>query len=179
MTPHSTEVEPVIECVKADITEERSDAVVNAANGHLAHGGGVAAAIARAAGPDLRRESAEHPFVEPGQVGVTTGGRLYARFVIHAVGPVWRGGSEGEPALLASAYRCAVLRAAELSCTSLSFPSISTGIFGFPLDLAAPIAIQATAAAQAEHPQVARIRFCLFSDRDLAAYSSALTAARG
>lgn len=165
---------PRIECVRADITAQRTDAIVNAANGHLAHGGGVAAAIARAAGPALERESAAHAFVETGQVGVTTGGRLPARFVIHAVGPVWQGGGSGEQALLQSAYRESVLKAAELGCTSVAFPSISTGIFGFPLELAAPIAIAATAAAQLERPQVALIRFCLFSDRDLAAYTRAL-----
>src|SRR6188472_4586731 len=104
----------MIELVEGDITIQRVDVIVNAANPDLAHGGGVAAAIARAAGADLRRESAEHPRVPVGGAGVTTAGELPARWVVHAVGPVWSGGDDGEPELLASAYSSALGKAIDL-----------------------------------------------------------------
>jgi O-acetyl-ADP-ribose deacetylase (regulator of RNase III) len=164
----------MIELVAGDITEQRVDAIVNAANSELAHGGGVAAAIARAAGPELARESAAHPRVPVGAAGVTTAGELPARWVIHAVGPVWRGGGEGEPELLASAYRSALATATELGARSIAFPSISTGIYGYPIDAAAEIAI-ATLTVEPGAPEA--IRICLFSAADLAAYERARAAA--
>ena len=169
--------QPFIELAQGDITVQNVDAIVNAANGSLNHGGGVAAAIARAAGERLHEESLRHPYIQTGDAGATSGGDLKARFVIHAVGPVWHGGEQRERELLSSAYRNSVAKAAELGCQTVAFPSISTGIFGFPLELAAPVAIGAVQAGQREHPSVKLVRFCLFSDRDLAVYRRALTAA--
>ncbi|MCL4287242.1 MAG: macro domain-containing protein [Thermoleophilia bacterium] len=168
----------MIELVRGDITEQRVDAIVNAANPDLAHGGGVAAAIARAAGPDLARESAAHPPVPVGSAAATTAGDLPARWVIHAVGPVWRGGGEGEPELLASAYRAALATAARLGASSIAFPSISTGIYGYPIEAAAGVAIATLAAFSAEAGAPATIRVCLFSAADLAAYERAIAAGR-
>ncbi len=166
----------VIELVRADITLADTDVIVNAANSHLNHGGGVAAAIARAAGDDLVRESSEHSHVPTGSAGVTSGGLLKARWVVHAVGPVWNGGGNGEVDLLASAYRASLTLAAGLGAESISFPSLSTGIFGFPLDLAATTAIPAVAQGLGEARSISLVRWCLFSDEDLAAYSEALQA---
>jgi O-acetyl-ADP-ribose deacetylase (regulator of RNase III) len=167
----------MIELVQGDITEQRVDAIVNAANSALAHGGGVAAAIARAAGPELTRESAAHPPVEVGTAAVTTAGALPARWVIHAVGPIWRGGGEREPELLDSAYRSALAAAARLGAGSIAFPSISTGIYGYPLESAATVAIAALRAGAGVPGAPETIRLCLFSPGDLAAYERALTAA--
>jgi O-acetyl-ADP-ribose deacetylase (regulator of RNase III) len=165
-----------MEAALADITEQDVDAIVNAANSHLAHGGGVAAAIAGAAGSELERASAEHPEVPVGEAAWTTAGNLKARWVIHAVGPVWSGGGQGEPELLAGAYRSALRVAGELGARSIAFPSISTGIYGFPLHQAAAIAVDAVRDASDDHASVELIRFCLFSDGDLAAYREALNA---
>lgn len=164
----------MVELVKGDITSQQVDVIVNAANPDLAHGGGVAAAIARAAGPDLRRESAEHPRVPVGRVGVTTAGALPARWVVHAVGPVWSGGGSGEPELLASAYRSALAAAIRLGARSIAFPSISTGIFGYPIADAAATAVATLLAGSAEPGAPDLIRICLFSDPDLAVYEDAL-----
>jgi len=169
----------MIELVRADITEQRVDAIVNAANSELAHGGGVAAAIARAAGPELARESAAHPRVTVGAAGVTSAGELPARWVIHAVGPVWRGGGEGEEELLASAYRAALAAATGLGASSIAFPSISTGIYGYPIEAAAGVAITTLVAGAVEPGAPATIRVCLFSAADLAVYERALAAAGG
>lgn len=169
----------MIEIVRGDITGQRVDAIVNAANSGLAHGGGVAAAIARAAGPALERESAAHPPVPVGAAVVTTAGELAARWVIHAVGPVWRGGGEGEEELLASAYRAALAAAAGLGAASIAFPSISTGIYGYPIEGAAALAITTLAAGAAEPGAPATVRMCLFSAADLAVYERALAAAGG
>jgi O-acetyl-ADP-ribose deacetylase (regulator of RNase III) len=167
----------MIELVQGDITRQRVDVIVNAANSHLAHGGGVAAAIALGGGPDLRRESEAHPFVPVGEAAVTTAGALPARWVVHAVGPVWSGGGEGEPELLASAYRSALAMATDLGARSIAFPSISTGIFGFPVERAAAIAIAALIEGEDEPTAPELIRICLFSDSDLAVYEQALAAA--
>lgn len=169
----------MIELVQGDITRQRVDVIVNAANSHLAHGGGVAAAIALGGGPDLRRESEAHAFVPVGEAAVTTAGALPARWVVHAVGPVWSGGDEGEPELLASAYRSALAMATDLGARSIALPSISTGIFGFPVERAAGIAIAALIEGEGEPTAPELIRICLFSDSDLAAYESALAAAGG
>lgn len=169
----------MIELVQGDITQQRVDVIVNAANPNLAHGGGVAAAIALAGGPDLRRESEAHPFVPVGEAAVTTAGALPARWVVHAVGPVWSGGDEGEEELLAAAYRSALGMAIDLGARSIAFPSISTGIFGFPVADAAAIAIAALKEGATEPTAPELIRFCLFSDADLDAYEQALDAAGG
>lgn len=169
----------MVELVKGDVTRQTVDVIVNAANPDLAHGGGVAAAIALAGGPELRRESAEHPRVAVGEAAVTTAGALPARWVVHAVGPVWSGGGDGEPELLARAYRSALARAIDLGARSIAFPAISTGIFGYPVESAARTAIGVLLAGAEEPGAPELIRVCLFSDSDLAAWERALAAAGG
>jgi O-acetyl-ADP-ribose deacetylase len=161
---------------RADITTLDVDAIVNAANMHLAGGGGVDGAIHRAAGPELLREvSALYTGCPTGSAVITGAGKLRARHVIHAVGPRWRDGRHGEPDLLASAYRTAFALASEHGCTSVASPSISTGIYGFPIDLAAPIAIaEAGAALGATGTSLREISFALFSDADLEVFARVL-----
>lgn len=163
----------VLEAVRADITRQDTDAIVNAANSHLSHGAGVAAAIAAAAGPELELESLNHPPIPVGGAGWTTAGDLPSRWVIHAVGPIWSGGSAGEPELLASAYRSAITVAEELGAKSISFPSISTGVFGYPIAAAAEVATGVLVEA-ASRERLELIRLCLFSDSDLATFRDAL-----
>jgi O-acetyl-ADP-ribose deacetylase (regulator of RNase III) len=167
-----------IEVGRADITTEDVEAIVNAANTMLANGGGVAGAIARAAGPELQRAcdeliAARGPLAT-GEAVATAGFGLRAGRVIHAVGPVYRrhGGEEG--ALLASAHRAAIEVADELGLDSIAFPAISCGIYGYPLGEAAPIAISATAEALDRASGVSLVRFCLFGDRELSAFEHAL-----
>ncbi len=162
---------------QGDITKARVDAIVNAANEHLMHGGGVAAAISRAGGPIIDEESERVAPCPTGGAVVTSGGRLPARFVIHAVGPIWRGGSTGEPELLASAYRSSLARAAELGIRSVAFPSISTGIYGYPIDQAARVALSAVREYLESHPGGAleEALFVLFREADLRVYEEALT----
>jgi O-acetyl-ADP-ribose deacetylase (regulator of RNase III) len=169
----------MIELVQGDVTRQHVDVIVNAANSHLAHGGGVAAAVALGGGPDLRRESEAHPYVPVGEAAVTTAGALPARWVVHAVGPVWSGGGEGEAGLLASAYRSALSMAIDLGARSIAFPSLSTGIFGYPVEEAAPIAVATLKEGALEATAPELIRICLFSDGDLEAYEAALAAADG
>jgi O-acetyl-ADP-ribose deacetylase (regulator of RNase III) len=159
-----------IEILEADILAQEVDAVVNPANEHLHHGGGLARVIAAAAGPELERESREIGFVATGTAVATTAGRLPHRYVLHTPGPVWRGGTKGEPDLLASCHRAVIALAQELGCGSLALPAISTGIFGYPVELAAPVAIRAARAAMADHPQVVLVRFCLLGEPALTAY---------
>jgi O-acetyl-ADP-ribose deacetylase len=161
---------------RADITTLEVDAIVNAANMHLAGGGGVDGAIHRAAGPGLLRELSERYAGCPtGSAVITSAGRLRARHVIHAVGPRWRDGRHGEPDLLASAYRTAFALAAEHGCVTVASPSISTGIYGFPIELAAPIAIgEATAALGTAGTSVREISFALFSDAALEVFARVL-----
>ena len=165
-----------IAVLRADITTLTVDAIVNAANSSLAGGGGVDGAIHRAAGPELMRELQQRYRGTPtGSAVITGAGRLSARYVIHAVGPRWRDGDHGEPDLLASAYRSAFGLAAEHGCTSVAAPSISTGIYGFPIAVAAPIAIEvATTALAADGTSVREITFALFSDADLEVFARAL-----
>jgi len=168
-----------IEVVQADITEQDLDAIVNAANTALAHGGGVAAAIARAAGPELQRASNEliaaRGQLATGEAVATDAFGLPARRVIHTVGPVYGRHGGQEAALLAAAHRSAIELAAELGLSSIAFPAISCGIYGYPLDEAAPIAISSTIEALDAAPDVGLARFCLFGDRELAAFERALS----
>jgi O-acetyl-ADP-ribose deacetylase len=129
--------------VVGDLTRQEVDAIVNAANSSLLGGGGVDGAIHRAGGPEILEESRRLGGCETGDAKATTGGRLPARWVVHAVGPVWRGGGEGEAELLASAHRRALETAAELGARTVAFPAISCGIYGYPPELAAPVAVGA------------------------------------
>ena len=162
----------MIEAVRGDITEQSVDAIVNAANPSLLGGGGVDAAIHRAAGPELLAECRLLGGCETGDAKATRAGQLQAEYVIHTVGPVWRGGAEGEPELLASCHRRSLELAAELGCRTVAFPGISTGIYGYPVELAAPIAIAAVRDAMAAPVEL--VRFVLFSGGHLDAFSRAL-----
>ena len=164
----------MIELVLGDITQQEVDAVVNAASPSLLGGGGVDGAIHRAGGPAILEECRRLDGCEPGDVKATTGGALPARYVLHAVGPVWRGGGEREHELLASCHSRAIELAAELGCRSVAFPAISTGAYGYPVELAAPIAIGATKDALAEHASVELARFVFRDERTLASYQAAL-----
>jgi O-acetyl-ADP-ribose deacetylase len=163
---------------RADITTLQVDAVVNAANSHLAGGGGVDGAIHRAAGHRELQEELHRLYPKgcpTGSAVITSGHGLKARHIIHAVGPRWNHGEHGEPEQLRSAYRTAFGLAAEHGCASVAAPSISTGIYGFPIERAAPIALEeALAALRAEGTPLREIRFALFSDADLRTYQSAL-----
>jgi O-acetyl-ADP-ribose deacetylase len=163
----------VIELVVGDITEQRVDAIVNAANPTLLGGGGVDGAIHRAGGPSILEECRPLGGCDPGDVKATRGGNLPARFVFHAVGPIWHGGDEGEAELLASCHRRAIELADEHGCSSLAFPAISTGAYGYPVALAAPVAIRATQDALASHPSVELARFVFRDDATLNVYRAA------
>src|SRR5438445_5395006 len=168
---------PVIDVVRGDITAQRVDAIVNAANASLLGGGGVDGAIHRAAGAELLAECRRLGGCDTGDAKATGAGRLPARYVIHTVGPIWRGGSEGEPELLASCHRRSLEVAAALGVRTVAFPAISTGVYGYPVELAARVAIAAVRAALAPHVEL--VLFVLFSEGHLEAFGRALDDAPG
>lgn len=167
-----------LEVVEGDITRLNVDAIVNAANEQLAPGGGVCGAIHRAAGPELARACARLGGCPTGAARITPGFKLPARWVIHAVGPIWRGGGAGEEALLAGCYRESLRLAAEAGCHSIALPAISTGIFGYPLVPAARVAVSTVAQASPRSGPVAKVVFCCFGGDAAAAYREALEAVR-
>ena len=151
----------MIEFVRGDLTEQHVDAIVNAANSSLLGGGGVDGAIHRAGGPEILAECRLLGGCDTGDAKATTAGRLPARWVIHAVGPVWQGGGAGEAELLASAHRRSLQVARELGARTVAFPAISCGIYGYPPELAAPVAI---AAARPFEAELDAIRFVFLQD---------------
>jgi O-acetyl-ADP-ribose deacetylase (regulator of RNase III) len=163
-----------LEALLADITTLDVDAIVNAANPSLAPGGGVCGAIHRAAGPELAEACERAAPCPTGQARLTPGFRLRARFVIHAVGPVWRGGNAGEAALLASAYRSALAIARAQALASIAFPAISTGIFGYPLREATEVAVAAVRADAASPGSLDRVVFACFNEEVLGVYQAVL-----
>lgn len=162
----------ILEATPGDITTIAVDAIVNAANDALIPGGGVDGAINRAAGPELGQAMRALGGCPTGEARITPAFRLPATFVIHAVGPIWRGGSHGEPALLARAYRSALELARANDCRSVSFPAISTGVYGYPLDAATHIAVETVREFGQDPGSVGRVIFVCFSDRALEAYRS-------
>lgn len=165
--------------VRGDITLQDTEAIVNAANSGLLGGGGVDGAIHRAWGPEIleecRKIRAHQGGCPTGDAVITTGGRLPAKRVIHAVGPVWQGGTAGEDRLLASAYRQSLLLAEQHHLATIAFPSISTGVYGFPVDRASCIAFETVSSFLREHPSIREVQFVAFSSYDFEVYARLFT----
>jgi O-acetyl-ADP-ribose deacetylase len=168
----------VLELLEGDITGQDTEAIVNAANPTLLGGGGVDGAIHRAGGPSILEECRRIGGCPTGEARLTTGGRLKARWVIHTVGPIYRDGKRGEADQLASAYRNSLRLASERGITSLAFPSISTGAYGFPIAEAARIASRIAIEYLKSHPEIRLVRFVLFGQAALRAYEGALDEVR-
>lgn len=163
-----------IEIIQGDITKQQVDAIVNAANCSLLGGGGVDGAIHRAAGPELLEECRTLNGCKTGEAKITKGYRLPANFVIHTPGPRWGGGDKNEAELLANCYRNCLRLAAENGCRTVDFPSISTGVYHFPIEKAAEIAIKTIAEGLEKYPEIERVRMCCFDEKTKAHYEKAL-----
>ena len=163
-----------LRALQANIVTLAVDAIVNAANSSLLGGGGVDGAIHRAAGTQLLEECRRLGGCKVGEAKLTKGYQLPARFIIHTVGPVWRGGKNGEPELLASCYRKSLAIAAEQEVKSIAFPSISTGVYGYPIELAARVAVETVCDVVRKSSMIEEIIFCCFSQSDLDVYKSLL-----
>jgi hypothetical protein len=163
-----------IEIIQGDITKQAVDAIVNAANCSLLGGGGVDGAIHRAAGPELLAECRTLNGCKTGEAKITKGYKLPAKYVIHTPGPVWHGGSKGEAELLRSCYLNCLALASENGCKTVDFPSISTGVYHFPLEKASEIAIGAIAEYLSAHPGLERVRMVCFDERTKGYYEAAL-----
>ena len=163
-----------LRALQANIVTLSVDAIVNAANSSLLGGGGVDGAIHRAAGPQLLEECRRLGGCKVGEAKLTKGYKLPARFIIHTVGPVWRGGENGEPELLASCYRKSVAIAEKHEMKSIAFPSISTGVYGYPIELAARVAVETACDVVRKSSMIEEIIFCCFSPSDLDVYKSLL-----
>ena len=162
----------MIEIIRSDITQLEVDAIVNAANASLLGGGGVDGAIHQKAGPELANFCRNLGGCAPGQAKITPGFRLAAKFVIHTVGPFWRGGEFGESEILASCYRQSLDLAAKQQISSIAFPSISTGIYGYPIEQAAQIAVSTVKSWTESQSSIERVIFCCFSERDESVYQN-------
>ena len=168
----------LLTCLRGDITKQRVDVIVNAANSSLLGGGGVDGAIHRTGGPIILAECqairARQGGCKTGEAVITGAGRLPAKFVVHAVGPVWQDGTHGEAELLAKTYRNSILLALDNGAATIAFPSISTGTFRYPIQSASRIAIDTVVAIASERPGLTEVRFVLFDDRDLKVYEKLL-----
>ena len=169
--------------IQGDITQEQVDAIVNAANAQLIGGSGVDGAIRRAGGSEIDRECneirAQQGGCPTGQAVITTGGNLHAKRVIHTVGPIWSGGDAGEPELLASCYRQSLSLALENGIRTIAFPSISTGIYGYPVNAAVATALNTVKAFAEQNDGIVEVRFVLFDDITYAVYETALLELKG